>query len=266
MMSNVMKKKMLEVAIEAAWGAGRVIMERYPRDSRVTIKGYRNLVTDTDIAVEKGILDLIRIHFPDHTIVSEEAEDSEIGSGYTWVVDPLDGTTNYIHHHPVFAVSIGVLEGGEPLIGIIHDPLRDHTFMAVRGGGAFLNNSAIRFSHIKKFNNALLGFDWGHSNEERDRILTCLHQVVPRCGTLRVLGSAALSLAYVAAGRLDAYFNLGLKPWDAAAGMLIVTEAGGRCSTLEGKPYQVDLPSCLATNGFIHDELLTLMGKLDRLE
>ena len=217
MMSNVMKKKMLEVAIEAAWGAGRVIVEQYPKDARVTIKGYRDLVTETDIAVEKGILDLIRIHFPDHTIVSEEAEDSEIGRGYTWIVDPLDGTTNYIYHHPVFAVSIGILEGGEPLIGIIHDPLRDHTFIAVREGGACLNNSAFRVSHIKRFNNALVGFDSGDSNEERDRILACLHQVVPRCRTLRVLGSAALSLAYVAAGRLDAYFNLGLKPWDAAA-------------------------------------------------
>ena len=104
-----MKQKMLQVAIEAAWGAGRMIAEHYPRDSTRTIKGYRDFVTETDIAAEKGILDLIRIHFPDHRIVSEVAGDSEIDSGYTWVVDPLDGTTNYTHHHPVFAVSLGVL-------------------------------------------------------------------------------------------------------------------------------------------------------------
>ncbi|MBW1801666.1 MAG: inositol monophosphatase [Deltaproteobacteria bacterium] len=250
---------MLQTAIEAARKAGRLIAERYPGGRNLTVKGFRDLVTDADTASEALILDLIRARFPDHTIVSEEAGSSEINNDYTWIVDPLDGTTNYTHYHPVFAVSIGVLKGGEPLIGVIHDSLRDHTFVAERGGGAWVNNGPIQVSSVASLENGLVALDWGHSNEVRERILLYLHRVVPRCGSLRVLGSAALALAYVAAGRLDAYFQMGLKPWDAAAGMLMVTEAGGQCSTLEGKPYRVDLPGCLASNNIIHDELLTVM-------
>jgi myo-inositol-1(or 4)-monophosphatase len=254
---------MIQTAIEAARRAGRMIAERYPGGRSITIKGYRDLVTDADTAAEAFILGLLRTRFPDHTIVSEEAGGSEIGSGYTWVVDPLDGTTNYTHHHPVFAVSIGVLKEGEPLIGVIHDPLRDHTFVAERGRGARLNHEPIHVSRVASMGDAMVGLDWGHSNEVRELIMVYLHRVVPGVGTVRVLGSTTLALAYVAAGWLDAYFHMGLKPWDAAAGMLIITEAGGRCSTLEGKTYRVDLPGCLATNSLIHGELLTVMHGAD---
>ena len=256
---------MLQTAIEAARRAGRNIAERYPGERKLTVKGYRDLVTDADIAAEEVIIDLIQARFPDHAILSEEAGDSEISSGYTWVVDPLDGTTNYAHHHPVFAVSIGVLQDGNPLMGVIHDPLRDQTFVAHRGGGARLNDVPIRVSPIPNLDNALVGLDWGHSNEVRVRILSYLDQIAPLCGTMRVLGSATLAMAYVAVGWLDAYFSMGLKPWDAAAGMLIITEAGGRCSTLEGNPYHVNLPGCLATNRLIHDALLNLMRRSDAL-
>lgn len=255
---------MLQTAIEAARQAGRIILERYPGERKLTVKGYRDLVTDADIAAEEVIIDLIQARFPDHAILSEEAGGSEISSGYTWVVDPLDGTTNYTHHHPVFAVSIGVLQDGNPLMGVIHDPLRDQTFVAHKGGGARLNDIPINVSRVADLGNAMLGLDWGHSDEVRKRILFYLQQIVPYCGTLRVLGSAALAMAYVAAGWLDAYFQLGLKPWDTAAGMLMVTEAGGRCSTLKGKVYRVNLPGCLATNGLIHDELLTAMHGNDK--
>ena len=256
---------MLQTAIEAARRAGRVIAERYPGGRSLTVKGFRDLVSDADVASEASIIDLLQARFPDHTIISEEAGGSEISSGHTWVVDPLDGTTNYTHHHPVFAVSVGVLKGGEPIIGVIHDPLRDHMFVAEKGHGARLNDEPITVSRVANLENALVGLDWGHRNEVRERILVYLHRLAPKCGTMRVLGSAALALAYVAAGWLDTYFQLGLKPWDAAAGMLMVTEAGGQCSTLEGKPYRVDLPDCLATNSLIYDELLTVMhGNDDR--
>jgi len=258
-MSKHLLKKALETAVEAARRAGRVIAEAYPGSRTITAKGYRDLVTNTDIAAEAVILDFIRSRFPDHTIVSEEAGGSGLSSDYTWVVDPLDGTTNYAHHHPVFAVSIALLEEGEPIIGVIYDPLRDEMFVAQRGGGVRLNGGPLQVSSVASLGEAMVGLDWGHSNEVRSRILAYLHELAPRCGTLRVLGSAALALAYVAAGWLDAYFHLGLKPWDSAAGMLIVTEAGGRCSTLEGKPYRVHLPDCLATNSLIHGEFLDLM-------
>jgi len=250
---------MLQTAVEAARRAGRVLAERYPAGRSVSVKGYRDLVTDADTAAEAVILDLIRARFPDHTIISEEAGGGEISSGYTWVVDPLDGTTNYAHRHPVFAVSIGVLERGEPLIGVIHDPLRDQTFVAERGGGARFNGAPMHVSRVAGLRDALVGLDWGHADEVRERILVYLHRVVPRCGTLRVLGSATLALAYVGAGWLDAYFHLALQPWDAAAGMLIVAEAGGRCGTLEGEHYRVGVPGCVATNGFIHEELLAVL-------
>ena len=250
---------MLQTAIEAARRGGQVIADRYPTGRTVTVKGYRDLVTDADIAAERVIIDLIQGRFPDHAILSEEAGAGDIGRDYTWIVDPLDGTTNYAHQYPVFAVSIGLLERGEPLVGVIHDPLRNQTFVAHRGDGARLNGVPIHVSRTAKLGNALIGLDCGHANEVRKQILFYLHRIAPRCGTFRVLGSAALAMAYMAAGWLDAYFHMGLKPWDTAAGMLIITEAGGRCSTLEGKPYRVNLPGCLATNRLIHDELLTLM-------
>lgn len=256
---------MLQTAIEAARQAGRLIVERYPTDRVVTVKGYRDLVTDADTAAEAVILDLIRARFPDHAIISEEAGGREINRGYTWVVDPLDGTTNYTHHHPVFAVSIAVLEGGESLIGVIHDPLRDQMFVAERGGGVTLNGTPLHVSRLTSLCSALVGFDLGHSNEVRERILVYLHRIVPRCGTVRVLGSTTLALAYVAAGWLDTYFQLGLKPWDGAAGTLMITEAGGRCTTLEGESYRVDSPACLATNSLIHEELLAVMCGPDAL-
>lgn len=250
---------MLQTAIDAARQAGRAIAERYPTSPRVTIKGCRDLVSEADMEAQELILDLIRTRFPDHAVVSEESGKSTISKGYTWVVDPLDGTTNYVHHHPVFAVSIALLKDGAPIIGVIHDPSREHVFVAERGKGAKLNNQSMHVSTVKTLGDALVGFDWGHTDEGRARILTHLHPIVPRCGTLRVLGSATLSLAYVAVGWMDAYFQLSLKAWDTAAGTLIVTEAGGRCSTPEGEAYRVDFPGCLATNALIHDELLGIM-------
>ena len=257
------RKNMLQAAIEAARRAGRIISGRYPGEHKLTVKGYRDLVTDADMAAEEVIIDLIRARFPDHAILSEEAGGSEISSGFTWVVDPLDGTTNYTHHHPVFSVSIGVPQDGNPLMGVIHDPLRNHTFVAHRGGGARLNDVPIHVSRVANLGNAMLGLDWGHANGMRKTVLAYLHQLALCCGTLRVLGSAALALAYVAAGWLDTYFSMGLKPWDTAAGILMVTEAGGRCSTLEGEAYGVKLPGCLATNGIIHDQLLAVFHRTD---
>jgi myo-inositol-1(or 4)-monophosphatase len=251
---------MLKTAIEAAIGAGRILVERYPEGRDVTKKGFRDIVTDADIAAESFIIGLIKGRFPDHAILSEEAGGSDIGSGFTWVIDPLDGTTNYAHHHPIFAVSIGVLEHGKPLVGVIHDPLRDQTFVSHRGAGARLNDVPIHVSGVAELKNALLGVDWGHENEVRNRMLDYLHRLLPRCGTVRASGSAALALAYVAAGWTDAYFQPGLKPWDSAAGILLVKEAGGECTTMKGEPYRVQMPECLATNGFIHDEFLKVLN------
>jgi myo-inositol-1(or 4)-monophosphatase len=249
---------MLQTVVEAARRAGQVIRERYPGGRNVTIKGYRDIVTEVDTAAEAVILDLVRTRFPDHAVLSEEAGGSGISSGYTWVVDPLDGTTNYAHRIPFFSVSIGVLEDGEPVVGVIHDPLRDQMFVAERGKGATLDGQAMHVSRVAKLSNVLMGLDWGHSDDVRAQMLAFLLEVAPRSGTVRALGSAALAQAYVAAGWLDAYFNLAMKPWDTAAGILMVTEAGGRCTTSEGDPYSVEVPDCLVSNGLIHEALLAI--------
>ena len=250
---------MLETAIEAARRAGQVIVDRYSAGHTVTVKGYRNIATEVDTAAEAVILNLIRERFPDHAILSEEAGGSGIGEGYTWVVDPLDGTTNYSRRLPICSVSVGLLEDGDPLAGVVYDPLRGHMFVAERGGGARLNDAPIHASQVARLDHTVVGMDWGHSDAERGRTLRTLLRVAPHCGTVRALGSAALALCYVAAGWLDAYFNLIMKPWDAAAGVLLIAEAGGRCTTLDGQPYRVERPGCVATNGNVQDSLLAVM-------
>jgi myo-inositol-1(or 4)-monophosphatase len=255
-----MNKHLLQTAIEAAHRAGKVIAERYPAQRNVTVKGYRDIVTEVDTTAESIIIDLIGERFPGHAILSEEAGGKGIGAGTTWVIDPLDGTTNYAHRVPCFCTSVGVLEDGKPLAGVIYDPLRDQTFAAERGKGATLNGKRIHASQASPLSHTVLGLDWGHSDVERAQTLTLLLRIAPRCGTVRALGSAALALAYVAAGWLDGYFNLALKPWDTAAGMLLIAEAGGRCTTLRGEPCRVDTPACLATNDLVHDELLAVIA------
>ena len=259
-MSAGRSSTILQTAIEAARRAGQVIVERYSAGHTFTVKGYRDISTEVDTAAEAIVMGLIRGRFPAHAILSEEAGGSQAGSGTTWVVDPLDGTTNYAHRLPGFAVSIGVLEGGVPLVGVIYDPLHDRAFVAERGGGASLNGAPLHASHVPELGQAVVGTDWGYDDELREQVMASLRRISPRCGTVRTLGSATLALAYVAAGWLDVYYHLRLQPWDAAAGVLLVAEAGGRVSTPEGGPYRVDLPGCLATNGLLHDEMLALLS------
>jgi len=251
---------MLQTAVDAAHDAGRLLLQRYSLDRRVTIKGYRDIVTDADAAAEAVVLEHIRTRFPNHAILSEEAGSIGGDGGVTWVVDPLDGTTNYAHRMPAFAVSIGVLEEREPLLGVIYDPELDHTFTAERGRGVWLNGAPVGVSQIDEVRASLFSLDWGHADADREQTLRYLERVAPLCGTIRALGSATLALAYVAAGWLDAYLNLALKPWDTAAGCLMVAEGGGRCTAPDGAAYDVMRPGCLATNGLIHDALLHIMS------
>ncbi|MDZ7698840.1 MAG: inositol monophosphatase family protein [Deltaproteobacteria bacterium] len=182
---------MLKTALEAAHSAGRIIAERYPDASNISEKGFRDLVTDTDMAAEARIIEIIKDRFPDHGILSEEAGAIAAKGAYTWVVDPLDGTTNYAHRNPVFAVSIAVLKGNEPVLGIVYDPIREETFTARQGTGATLNDHPIRTSPTSRFETAMIAMDWGHTNAQRKQMLAYLHPTLMSCGTVRVMGSAA---------------------------------------------------------------------------
>jgi myo-inositol-1(or 4)-monophosphatase len=251
---------MLQTAIEAAHLAGQIIAERYPNQRSITIKGYRDIVTEVDTAAESAIIDLVCRRFPNHAILSEEAGkyNEQAHVDFTWVIDPLDGTTNYAHRIPFFCTSVAVLKHGDPIACAVYDPLRDRTFAAEKGGGSTSNGKPMHVSQTSLLRHAILAFDWGHSNEIRTRMIKLLQHLTLQCGTVRGLGSAALALAYVASGQLDGYFHLAIKPWDVAAGMLLIKEAGGKCTTLKGAPYQTDTAGCLTTNSIIHSELEAL--------
>ena len=250
---------MLDTAIQAARAAGHILVKRLPDQREVHVKGLRDIVTDADLAAEKVIIQTIHARFPDHALLAEEKGESSGVSPYLWVVDPLDGTTNYSRRFPTFSVSIGLVHQGRLTAGVVYDPLHDHLFTAERGRGATLNGAPLHVSRFNDVAHAVIGLDWAHSNKNRHEIVARLGRVAPSCGTLRGIGSAALGLCYVAAGWLDAYFHIGLKPWDMAAGLLLIEEAGGCVTDIEGHPWCPWDPRVLVSNGTLHQALLELM-------
>jgi myo-inositol-1(or 4)-monophosphatase len=261
-----MESIMLETAIEAARAAGQILVERLPARREVRVKGVRDIVTDADLAAEEAVVQTIRARFPDHALLTEEGGESDGSAPYVWVVDPLDGTTNYSRRIPIFNVSIGLVHQGQPAAGVVYDPLRDHLFAVERGRGATLNGAPLRVSQVDRISGAIVSLDWSRSQENRREIVAQLGRIAPACGTVRGLGSAALGLCYVAAGWTDAYFNVGLKPWDMAAGLLLIQEAGGRVTDVEGGLWQPWEQRVLASNGHLHQALLDLMDGVSRTE
>jgi myo-inositol-1(or 4)-monophosphatase len=179
-----------------------------------------------------------------------------------WIVDPVDGTSNYSRQLPIFSISIGVAHRAQMIVGVIYDPLREELFRAVAGQGATCGGRRLTVSKVVGPTDAILALDWGHAHEMRGKSLALLNRLAHQVQTIRALGSAALALAWVAAGRLDAYFNVDLKPWDVAAGALILTEAGGQISRLDGRPcnWQEPSMSCLASNSLLHASLLQIIA------
>ena len=250
---------LLETAKQAARAAGHILVQRLPDRREVQVKGLRDIVTDADLAAEKAISQAIHARFPDHAMLAEETGETNGVSPYLWVVDPLDGTNNYSRRFPTFSVSIGLVHQGRLTVGVVYDPLRDHLFAAERGRGATLNGTPLHVSGFSDFAQAVIGLDWAHSNKNRHEIVARLGRVAPSCGTLRGIGSAALGLCYVAAGWLDAYFHIGLKPWDLAAGLLLIEEAGGSVTDIQGRPWRPWVQQVLVSNGYLHQALLELM-------
>jgi myo-inositol-1(or 4)-monophosphatase len=249
------------VALAAADRAGALLRQRYGRRQQVSFKSEIDLVTAVDREAEVLIVDTIRQAFPDHGIMAEESPASAGRGEYRWYVDPLDGTTNFAHGFPQFAVSIALEHAGEVLVGVVHDPLREETFAATRGGGARLNGTPIGVSDVATLGHCLVGSGFPYDVRERvDFYEAFWREALTRAQGVRRVGSAALDLCFVACGRLDAFWEWNLHAWDVAAGCLIVEEAGGRVSDLGGGLHRLTGGQTAASNGQVHDELVHMLA------
>jgi len=222
----------------------------------VEYKGEADLVTQADRASETLIVERIRKQWPDHDLLGEEGSRTENGSDYRWYIDPLDGTTNFAHGYPVFCMSLGLDYRGERIAGVIFDPTRDEMFAAAKGSGAQLNGRPIRVSRTALLKESLIATGFPSHKRHKNPNIHFYHQLTLRSHGVRRAGSAALDLCYVACGRYDAFWEFNLNPWDTAAGVLIVQEAGGTVTNFAGGPFSIDSAQVLASNSLLHDELL----------
>ena len=252
----------LETAQDVAREAGALLSTYFERRVTFELKGEFDLVTEADRASEKLVVDRLRSHFPQHSIVAEEGGGHEGKTEYCWYVDPLDGTTNFAHGFPMFNVTLALEHAGEMVAGVIFDPLRQEMFSAERGCGAYLNNRRIHVSKASKLTECLAATGFPSFKRHRNVNIHFYHQVAMVSHGVRRGGSAALDLAYVASGRLDLFWEFGLSPWDMAAGTLIVREAGGVTSDMAGGPLNLGGPNLLADNAVVHQEILGLFGEV----
>ncbi|MBZ5727265.1 MAG: inositol monophosphatase [Acidobacteriia bacterium] len=255
----------LETAVEIAREAGALLANAFERRLPFQSKGEFDLVTEADRASEKLVVERLRSHFPSHAIVAEEGGGHESSSSYCWYVDPLDGTTNFAHSFPMFNVTLGLAHAGEMIAGVIYDPVRQELFTAERGAGAWLNNRRTHVSSTAHLNLSLAATGFPSRKRHHNVNIHFYYQAAMASHGVRRTGSAALDLAYVACGRLDYFWEFGLKPWDMAAGTLLVQEAGGRVSDMNGVPHALTgSDHLLADNGFLHGEVLDLFAEIFR--
>ncbi len=253
-------QKYLDTAVRAAQAAGKIQRERLWSEHDIEFKGEINLVTDVDRDCEALIVAVIREEWPGHDILAEENEYAPAGSGFRWIIDPLDGTTNYAHGFPWFCVSIALEIAGEVRLGVIYHPMMAELFTVVKGEGAFQNGKQLRVSKREPLKSCLLatGFPYDRTRDNENNF-THFENFQMAARAVRRAGAAALDLAYVAAGRLDGYWECKLKPWDVAAGQLLVTEAGGRVTNHAGEAFSVYDHRILASNGLIHGEMVEVL-------
>jgi myo-inositol-1(or 4)-monophosphatase len=249
---------LIDIATRAARKAGQVLLEMYRGPHEIEIKGERDIVTQADLAAEDLIMQEILAGCPDAWIISEESHSQRTADTErpTWYIDPLDGTTNFSRGLPPFSVSIAMAQAGEIVVAAVYDPLHDHLFAAQRGQGAFLNGDRLHVSAVADLEGAILLLDWPRDQEIRQKSARALQDLVPLTQAVRSTGSAALSLCYIAAGWADLYFQYTLSPWDVAAGLLMIEEAGGQVTGLDGRVSDLAQPDWLATNGLLHGLVL----------
>lgn len=258
--SDVSPDEMLQVAVDAAREGGAILKDWAGRFT-ITEKSRANLVTEADFASQHAIHARIHGRFPTHNFLGEEGlAETNSDSPWRWVIDPLDGTSNYVHGFPYYAVNIAAEYGKELMIAVTYDPTRDELFTAIKGRGAFVNGQPIRPTLVTALQDAMVVASLPVACRPEHYAVKQLLNVMPHVQTVQRTGSAALNLAYVAAGRMDAFWSGSLKPWDMAAGILLVQEAGGRVTRMKGEPIDIEIPDLLSSNGSaIHDALQQLL-------
>ncbi len=254
---------MIEFAREIAQGAGSILMERFRSGGlEISYKSRTDLVTDADRTSEDFLVSSISSRFPDHSIIAEEGGGTAKGAGFIWYVDPLDGTNNFAHGLPIFAVSIGIysMNEGHVVGGVVFNPYMGEMFHAARGAGAYCNGAPIRVSSLRDIGVSIVatGFPYDKAVSDNNNLRE-FNRILPRVQGIRRMGSAAIDLCYVGCGRLDAYWECKLKPWDTAAGSIVVEEAGGRVTRYNGEEYQPEFPEIAASNGQVHSQLIELL-------
>lgn len=255
-------QQLKDFAVDLAHDAGALLMKKFAQSLEIHYKGDINLVTEADKMSENLIIDAIRQNFPDHGILSEESPAILDGSSYRWIIDPLDGTTNYAHGYPVFCVSIALEKEGEIILGVIYDPTRQDTFVAERGKGAYLNGKRLAVSATPDLNRSLLATGFPYDiRQSKENNLNYFNVMAKEVQAIRRAGAAALDIAYVAAGRFDGFWELKLQPWDMAAGCLIVEEAGGEITDIMGSRWNMLSPNILVSNGRIHEPMIAVFRR-----
>lgn len=253
---------MLNFAIQTAREAGQILLDKYGRKINISKKGDINLVTEADLASEKLIIERIKSYHPRHAILAEESGETVVIGGdskWKWIIDPLDGTTNFAHGYPCFCVTLALEHDGKIVIGVTYDPTRDELFAAEKGMGATMNGKKIRVSETENLSEALIVTGFPYNFKERKNFAHHLTQFLLNSRGVRRDGSAAIDMAYVACGRYDGFWEEGLNPWDVAAGLLLISEAGGRVSYYDDSPFSIYQPPILASNGLIHGEMVEVL-------
>lgn len=246
----------LEVSIDAARRAGTIIRDRFHTEKKISFKDRAGIVTDVDLAAEKAVLDLVRAEYPEFSVLSEESAPIKTGSQYTWVIDPIDGTRNFAEGIPHFCVVVALARGDQMVVGVTYDPITDELFTAQQGQGAFLNGDPIKVTERQEMADCLLSFDLGYVDEKAGTALDMIRSLWPGFMSMRLMGSAALGMAYAAAGRVDLYFHHSLSPWDMASGILLAREAGGEVVDRQGNPANLYTPSVIVSSPRIIERFL----------
>lgn len=253
----------LKTAVEAVKEAGKIQEEKFGENFKIEHKGEINLVTEVDYQCERAIIDIIKRDYPEHEILTEEAGSVKTApnSRYKWIIDPLDGTTNYAHSYPCFCASVGLEIDGEVVTGAVYNPMLDELFTSIKGNGAYLNGKRISVSKIGDISKSLLATGFPYDiRDSKENNLNHFCNFAVRAQAIRRPGSAVLDLCYLAAGRFDGFWELKLYPWDMAASSLIVKESGGMITDFRGEKFSIYKGEMLATNGLIHKDMVDILN------